>query len=199
MRWGGTRAPAQRYEECAEAKKGSSPGGTLAAAQCYLLVGHGAAWRPPDNSPQLDCRQRALTTRLSHWMRRHPPCQDRGLESPDSGARDRRGSGGVSNHVSRQAVSGEKDKVGSTMVQESLTRQPSEHAPVVPPQALGLDVQAHLGRQLRAVFDDLARQPVPDRFTALLDALERKTGETHAEPAVPIAGVASPGKKAGDA
>jgi hypothetical protein len=84
------------------------------------------------------------------------------------------------------------------MVQASLTRQPSDHAPVAIPQALGLDVQAHLGRQLRAVFDDMARQPVPDRFAALLDALERKTGEAAGDAPVPGQG-ALPGKKAGDA
>lgn len=57
--------------------------------------------------------------------------------------------------------------------------------PGVPPQTLGLDVQAHLGRQLRAVFDDLARQPVPDRFVQLLDALERKTLPDSPAPATP--------------
>ena len=42
-------------------------------------------------------------------------------------------------------------------------------------QALEADVQAHLGRQLRAVYDEMASQPVPDRFIELLDALERKS------------------------
>lgn len=40
--------------------------------------------------------------------------------------------------------------------------------------ALGPELQAHIGRQLRAVYDEVAQQPVPDRFLKLLDELERK-------------------------
>jgi hypothetical protein len=40
--------------------------------------------------------------------------------------------------------------------------------------ALGPELQAHIGRQLRAVYDEIAQQPVPDRFLQLLDELERK-------------------------
>jgi len=40
--------------------------------------------------------------------------------------------------------------------------------------ALGPELQAHIGRQLRAVYDEVAQQPVPDRFLQLLDELERK-------------------------
>ncbi len=36
----------------------------------------------------------------------------------------------------------------------------------------GVDVQAYIGRQLRAVYDDVANQPVPDRFLALMKQLE---------------------------
>lgn len=47
-----------------------------------------------------------------------------------------------------------------------------------PPGGVGhgmqADMQSHLGRQLRAVYDEMASQPVPDRFIALLDALERQ-------------------------
>jgi len=38
-------------------------------------------------------------------------------------------------------------------------------------------VQDHIGRQLRAVYDDLLSQPVPDRFKELMDKLDKKTGE----------------------
>jgi hypothetical protein len=48
-------------------------------------------------------------------------------------------------------------------------------APLKHGQSLEPDVQAHLGRQLRAVYDEMASQPVPDRFIQLLDALERKS------------------------
>ncbi len=39
----------------------------------------------------------------------------------------------------------------------------------------GLDrgIQGHIGAKLRAMYDDLAQQPVPDRFTDLLASLDR--------------------------
>ncbi len=39
---------------------------------------------------------------------------------------------------------------------------------------LEADLQSHIGRQLRAVYDEVARQPVPERFLKLLEELERK-------------------------
>ena len=32
----------------------------------------------------------------------------------------------------------------------------------------------HIGGQLRAIFDELVKEPVPDKFRELLDELERK-------------------------
>lgn len=37
------------------------------------------------------------------------------------------------------------------------------------------DMQLFIGRQLRAVYDDVAKQPVPDRFLELMKQLESKT------------------------
>ena len=37
------------------------------------------------------------------------------------------------------------------------------------------DVQAYIGRQLRAVYDDVVKQPIPDRFLALMKQLEEQT------------------------
>ena len=36
-----------------------------------------------------------------------------------------------------------------------------------------MQVQDHIGRQLRAVYDDLLSQPVPDRFLELLEQLDK--------------------------
>ncbi len=41
----------------------------------------------------------------------------------------------------------------------------------------GPEIQAYIGRQLRAVFDDVARQPVPERFLDLMKQLENRTTE----------------------
>ena len=38
-------------------------------------------------------------------------------------------------------------------------------------------VQTRIGDQLRAMYDDLMQQPVPDRFRDLMHQLERKKGE----------------------
>jgi hypothetical protein len=40
------------------------------------------------------------------------------------------------------------------------------------PAKLGRDVQARLGQQLRAMYDDVVNQGVPDRFSDLIDRLE---------------------------
>ena len=40
--------------------------------------------------------------------------------------------------------------------------------------------QTRIGDQLRAMYDDLVHQPVPDRFKDLLDRLEKGTAEEKA-------------------
>lgn len=40
------------------------------------------------------------------------------------------------------------------------------------PAKLGRDVQARLGQQLRAMYDEVVSQGVPDRFTDLLNRIE---------------------------
>ena len=44
--------------------------------------------------------------------------------------------------------------------------------PHAKPAKLSRDVQARLGQQLRAMYDDVVSQGVPDRFTELLNRLE---------------------------
>ena len=36
------------------------------------------------------------------------------------------------------------------------------------------DLKDYIGRQLRALYDEVANQPVPDRFKELLDRLDQK-------------------------
>ncbi len=50
-------------------------------------------------------------------------------------------------------------------------------APGTPRPVSGADVHAYIGRQLRAVYDDVAKQPVPDRFLELMKQLDSKTVE----------------------
>jgi len=44
--------------------------------------------------------------------------------------------------------------------------------PNAKPAKLGREVQARLGQQLRAMYDEVLNQGVPDRFTELLDRLD---------------------------
>ena len=39
---------------------------------------------------------------------------------------------------------------------------------------VGDDVQAHIGDRLKALYDDVLSEPVPDRFLDLLSQLERR-------------------------
>jgi hypothetical protein len=39
------------------------------------------------------------------------------------------------------------------------------------------NVKEHIGRQLRALYDEVASQPVPDRFMELLNRLDAKSGD----------------------
>ena len=51
--------------------------------------------------------------------------------------------------------------------------------PCLPPHrpALPQHDQDHLGRQLRAMYDDLLQEPIPGRFLALIARLERQDRE----------------------
>jgi hypothetical protein len=44
--------------------------------------------------------------------------------------------------------------------------------PNAKPAKLGREVQARLGQQLRAMYDEVLNQGVPDRFTELLNRLD---------------------------
>lgn len=37
------------------------------------------------------------------------------------------------------------------------------------------NIEVHIGRQLKAIYDDVLNQPIPDRFLDLLSKLEEKT------------------------
>jgi hypothetical protein len=42
-----------------------------------------------------------------------------------------------------------------------------------PAAKLGPDLQAHIGRQLRSLYDEALKEPVPDRLRDLLQRLEK--------------------------
>jgi Anti-sigma factor NepR len=46
--------------------------------------------------------------------------------------------------------------------------EPAERASLDP------DIQRHIGRKLKASYEELIKQPVPDKFKILLEELQRK-------------------------
>jgi hypothetical protein len=60
--------------------------------------------------------------------------------------------------------------------QEAERMEPQQPSDLHNPSRGMLDrsLQAQLGRQLRAIFSDVAEEPVPERFVKLLEALEAK-------------------------
>jgi hypothetical protein len=77
--------------------------------------------------------------------------------------------GGSSQHASAHEASGPDQQANRS----------SEGAPAgdnsSTPRPVSADMQQFIGRQLRAVFDDVAKQPVPDRFLELMKQLDSKT------------------------
>lgn len=75
------------------------------------------------------------------------------------------------------------NKEGGSRDPGSARQQPAEvtaTAAVAAGDEAGLrpvsaDMQQFIGRQLRAVFDDVAKQPIPDRFLELMKQLDNKT------------------------
>lgn len=53
-------------------------------------------------------------------------------------------------------------------------RESAQHAGEAVQPAVQPQVQDHIGRQLRAIYEELLSQPVPDRFAELLEKLDRK-------------------------
>lgn len=75
-------------------------------------------------------------------------------------------------HVSEKRR--QRSRTGRSMNQH-MDIVPQANAPVGTP--LDNDLQAHIGRQLRAMYDTVVNQPVPDRFLELLNQLDRTTGD----------------------
>lgn len=67
------------------------------------------------------------------------------------------------------------DKVVST---DAGPSEPGADAAVEGGRLGPMDVQAYIGRQLRAVYDDVVKQPIPDRFLALMKQLEEQDPRT---------------------
>jgi hypothetical protein len=64
---------------------------------------------------------------------------------------------------------------------KQLTRRAAATPPATPKaaagQPTGAEISEQIGRELRAMFDEVVAEPVPEKFRQLLEELERKTGK----------------------
>ncbi|MDE2362421.1 MAG: hypothetical protein KGM42_07060 [Hyphomicrobiales bacterium] len=58
-----------------------------------------------------------------------------------------------------------------------MTDKPGKRTPSLDPS-----IQMHLGRRLRSIFEEVASEPVPDRFLNLLDQLEKAGADESVRP-----------------
>jgi hypothetical protein len=73
----------------------------------------------------------------------------------------------------RTAKKGQRSDMNPQQADETIP------IPSAPGQGAALepDLQAHIGRQLRAVYEEVVSEAVPDRFRKLLEELERKEAD----------------------
>ena len=62
-------------------------------------------------------------------------------------------------------------------VRRGSSMNKTELSPVHNDATLGRDIQSKIGEQLRAMYDDVVDQGVPNRFADLLKRLDDKGGE----------------------
>ena len=73
-----------------------------------------------------------------------------------------------------------KDRKPSARKAQSAMNK-TEIAPMQTDATLGRDIQSKIGDQLRAMYDDVVAQGVPDRFADLLKRLEDQGGEDRSQ------------------
>jgi hypothetical protein len=66
----------------------------------------------------------------------------------------------------------DRKPLGQQNPMETAATNRNNKKPSDKPAKLSRDVQARLGQQLRAMYDDVVNQGVPDRFTDLINRLE---------------------------
>jgi len=78
----------------------------------------------------------------------------------------------------KEKIERQDDQPGNRTTMELKTDSGAEERSAVgsstqAKQGMSSELQAHIGRHLRAAFDEIAREPVPDRFLQLLKDLEK--------------------------
>jgi Anti-sigma factor NepR len=66
-------------------------------------------------------------------------------------------------------------------IMKDVKSQASKNAAPRKPGGLNSEIQSRIGHQLRAMYDDVVRQGVPDRFNELIRKLDVPGGEPQVE------------------
>jgi len=66
-------------------------------------------------------------------------------------------------------------------VMKDVKSQASKNAAPRKPGGLNAEIQSRIGHQLRAMYDDVVRQGVPDRFADLIRKLDVPAAQSHVE------------------
>ena len=66
-------------------------------------------------------------------------------------------------------------------VMKDVKSQASKNAAPRKPGGLNAEIQSRIGHQLRAMYDDVVRQGVPDRFSELVRKLDVPAAQSHVE------------------
>ena len=69
----------------------------------------------------------------------------------------------------------DRKPLGQQKPMESAAQRPKK--PNAKPAKLGREVQARLGQQLRAMYDEVLNQGVPDRFAELINRLDGESNK----------------------
>jgi hypothetical protein len=67
-------------------------------------------------------------------------------------------------------------------VMKDMKSQTSKNAVPGKPGGLNAEIQSRIGHQLRAMYDDVVRQGVPDRFAELIRKLDTPEGQSPVDP-----------------
>ena len=73
-----------------------------------------------------------------------------------------------------------KDRKSSAR-RRSSSMNAAELSPVKNDATLSRDIQSKIGEQLRAQYDEVVNQGIPDRFADLLKRLDERDGEDRSE------------------
>lgn len=103
------------------------------------------------------------------------PASRRGVEAPLVTLLSRPGSAGNGAKGGALGEGKQRRRTGTSMDQH-VNVAPNGSGRV-PGEPSGNDVQSHIGRQLRAIYDGVVAQPVPDRFLELLNELEKNAAD----------------------